>query len=80
MVDYFGSKGYKNLYIDGGKTIQNFLKEDLIDDMIIMTLPIVLSGGKSLFGELTNSKEFKLTHTKVISNIGVQNHYHSKLD
>jgi riboflavin biosynthesis pyrimidine reductase len=31
-----------NLYVDGGKTIQSFLEEDLIDEMIITTVPILL--------------------------------------
>lgn len=77
IVKFLGNKGYKNLYIDGGKTIQNFLKENLIDELIITTLPIVLGGGKPLFGELTSSQEFKLVNTKIISNIAVQSHYHS---
>jgi dihydrofolate reductase len=68
-------RGYNNLYIDGGKTIQNFLKEDLIDEMIITTIPTILGGGKSLFGELSESKKFKLLNTKVVSEIAVQNHY-----
>ena len=36
--------GYHNLYVDGGKTIQSFLKEDLIDEMIITEIPILLGG------------------------------------
>jgi len=45
-------QGFNNLYIDGGITIQNFLKQDLIDEMIITTIPILLGGGIRLFGEL----------------------------
>jgi dihydrofolate reductase len=29
------AQGYKNLYIDGGKVIQSFLKEDLIEALYI---------------------------------------------
>lgn len=75
IVMYLKDQGYENIYIDGAKTIQNFLKEDLIDEMIITTIPIVLGGGKSLFGELPKSKKFKLINSKVISDIGVKNHY-----
>ena len=75
IVKSLNNKGYNNLYIDGGKTIQNFLKEDLIDEMIISIVPILLGGGKSLFGELESSKEFKLIDTKVLSDMLVQNHY-----
>jgi len=37
-------KGYFKLYIGGGKTVQNFLKEDLIDELRITTIPIILGG------------------------------------
>jgi dihydrofolate reductase len=45
---------FHNLYVDGGKTIQSFLQEDLIDQMIITSIPILLGGGFSLFGELSS--------------------------
>jgi len=41
--------GYPRLYIDGGVTVQNFLKEDLIDELRITTLPILLGGGVILY-------------------------------
>ncbi|MDR2516681.1 MAG: dihydrofolate reductase family protein [Spirochaetaceae bacterium] len=44
------ARGFRDLYIDGGKTIQGFLAEDLIDEMIITTIPVILGGGISLFG------------------------------
>ena len=75
IVEQLHKRGYENLYIDGGKTIQNFLKEDLIDDMIISAIPILLGDGKPLFGELSNPQKFKLVDTKVISNLMVQTHY-----
>jgi len=75
IVQSIHNKGYNNLYIDGGKTIQNFLKEDLIDEMIISVVPILLGGGKSLFGELENSKEFQLIDSKILSDKLLQSHY-----
>ncbi len=35
VIEAIGLKGHKHLYIDGGVTVQSFLKEDLIDEMII---------------------------------------------
>lgn len=69
------AKGHKDLYIDGGTTIRNFLKEDLIDEMIITVLPILLGGGSSLFGELLQPMEFEHVSTEVLLNAMVQNHY-----
>lgn len=71
-------KGYGQLYIDGGATIQSFLEEDLIDELIITTIPILLGGGISLFGELLKSLEFEHVESQVFLNQIVQNHYKRK--
>ena len=68
-------EGYKELYIDGGSVIQGFLKEDLIDEMIITVLPILLGGGSPLFGELAEPMDFEHVKTEVLLNAIVQNHY-----
>ncbi len=75
IVKSLNEKGYKNLYIDGGKTIQNFLKEGLIDELIISTIPIVLGGGRALFAEIPSPATFKLVGSKIISKLIVQTHY-----
>jgi len=69
------SNGHHNLYIDGGKTIQSFLNEDLIDELVISTFPILLGGGASLFGETTAPLNFELVDTKVHLGQIVKNHY-----
>lgn len=68
-------KGFYRLYIDGGSTIQSFLKEDLIDDMVITVIPILLGGGSPLFGELPKPLEFECTGSKVYLDKIVQNHF-----
>ena len=71
-------KGYEQLYIDGGVTVQSFLEEDLIDEMIITVLPIVLGGGSRLFGKLPKPLDFDLVNTEVMLNAMVKNHYRRK--
>ncbi len=78
VLEQIHSKGYKRLYIDGGTTINNFLKKDLIDEMIITTIPILLGGGSSLFGDLPSELNFELVESKVFLNQLVQNHYKRK--
>jgi len=78
VLNTIQERGYQNLYIDGGKTIQSFLKEDLIDEIILTTIPIVLGGGFSLFGDLDNPLNFELIDTKVYLNQLVQTHYKRK--
>ena len=65
--------GHYNLYIDGGKTIQSFLKEDLIDSITITTIPKLLGGGFPLFAELPKMLDFECSESKVYSNKVVQN-------
>ena len=69
------SQDFYNLYIDGGKTIQSFLQEDVIDEMIITSIPILLGGGFSLFGELTNPMLFKCVETKILVDAIVQSRF-----
>ena len=71
-------KGFFKLYIDGGRTVQNFLKEDLIDELRITTIPILLGGGFSLFGDLPEPMELEHIESKVFLNQVVQNCYKRK--
>lgn len=69
------SQGFNELYIDGGKTIQSFLKEDLIDEMIITTIPVVLGGGISLFGDLDQPIKFRHVEAERLLECLVKNTY-----
>ena len=75
IMEQMYKKGYHQLYVDGGATIRNFLKADLIDELIITTIPILLGGGSSLFSDLPNEMAFELKKTKTYLNQVVQNHY-----
>lgn len=68
-------KGFNELYIDGGKTIQSFMAKDLIDELIITTIPTVLGGGAPLFGELTSPLKFELKSSEVLLDAIVKNHF-----
>lgn len=78
ILEKIHNKGYHRLYIDGGVTIQNFLKEDLIDEITITTIPIVLGGGSALFSILPKELEFTLVESKIFLNQLVQSHYRRK--
>jgi len=71
-------KGFYRLYIDGGATIRSFLKEDLIDEMVLTTIPILLGGGSSLFLELPHELKFELIGTKTYLSQITQDHYKRK--
>lgn len=75
VLQHINHQGYHRLYIDGGKTVQNFLKEDLIDEMIITIIPILLGGGSPLFSVHPKTMNFECIKTKLYLNKVVQNHY-----
>ncbi|MFK7756467.1 MAG: dihydrofolate reductase family protein [Flavobacteriales bacterium] len=72
-------RGLSRLYIDGGSTIQNFLKEDLIDEFILTTIPVLIGGGSRLFSELDKKLDFELESSQVYLNQIVQNRYVRKI-
>jgi len=51
------------------------LQEDLIDEMVITTIPVLLGGGFSLFGELANPLPFKCVETTVLLDAAVQSRF-----
>ena len=78
VLNQIHEKGFHRLYIDGGTTIQNFLKEDVIDEMILTTIPVLLGGGSPLFSELQKSLSFELLESKTYLNQITQSHYKRK--
>ncbi|KII76437.1 dihydrofolate reductase family protein [Vibrio renipiscarius] len=68
-------QGYQNLYIDGGVTIQNFLRADLIDQLIITTIPVLLGGGIPLFADLEAPLKFRHVKSEQFVDCLVQNHF-----
>jgi dihydrofolate reductase len=59
VLNCLSHKGLSNIYIDGGKVIQNFLKEDLVDELIISKAPVLIGSGIPLFGYLDIDLSFK---------------------
>ena len=75
ILSQLNSRGFRNIYIDGGKVIQSFLSEDLIDELIVTRFPKLLGQGIELFGELGTELDFDHIETEVIENYLVKSHY-----
>ena len=75
IMAFAENKGFHNLYIDGGTTIQGFLNNDLIDEIVITEVPVLLGGGERLFGTLPNHLKFKLLSTQTLLGQMVKRHY-----
>lgn len=78
ILNRIHARSYSNLYIDGGQLIQSFLKEDLIDEMILTTIPILLGGGIPLFGDLPKSMLWEHIQSEVFLNAITQDTYRRK--
>lgn len=78
MLNHINNKGFEKLYIDGGNLIQSFLCEDLIDEMILTTIPVLLGGGFPLFGELSKLLEFEHIKSEVFLEAITQDTYNRK--
>ncbi|TGM74944.1 dihydrofolate reductase family protein [Leptospira bouyouniensis] len=75
LISYLKTKAYQNVYVDGGKLIQSFLKESLLDEITITQIPILLGSGIPLFGVTDRMIELKHRKTQTFPNGFVQNEY-----
>jgi dihydrofolate reductase len=60
IVSKLASSGAHHLYVDGGITIQGFLRAGLIQRLIITRVPVLIGDGIPLFGTLP--RDVRLRH------------------
>ena len=60
IVAHLASSGSHHLYVDGGVTVQRFLRENLIDRLVITRVPVLIGEGIPLFGSLPH--DIRLDH------------------
>jgi dihydrofolate reductase len=60
IVSQLAASGAHHLYIDGGITIQRFLRAGLIQRLIITRVPVLIGEGVPLFGTLP--RDIRLRH------------------
>jgi dihydrofolate reductase len=60
IVAKLAASGAQHLYIDGGFTIQEFLRAGLIDRLVITRVPVLIGTGISLFGAVPH--DIRLDH------------------
>ena len=49
ILQLVNNQGFNRLYIDGGKSIQSFMQEGLINEIVVTLAPIILGKGIPLF-------------------------------
>ena len=48
------------------RLVQTLIEHDLVDELRLMVYPVVLGGGKRLFGETSDKKPLRLVESKVV--------------
>jgi dihydrofolate reductase len=68
-------RGFQHVYVDGGATVQSFLRAGLIQRIVVTRVPVLIGTGIPLFGAL--DADVPLTHvaTRVIAGSAVQSEY-----
>ena len=61
------AEGVRHIYVDGGRTIQSFLRAGLIDELTITVIPVLLGEGRPLFGPLEADADLELIRSTVYS-------------
>jgi dihydrofolate reductase len=62
IVSRLEERGIGHIYVDGGVTIQRFLREGLIQRLTITRVPVLIGEGIPLFGSLP--KDIRLEHVR----------------
>jgi len=60
IVAQLAASGSHHLYVDGGITVQRFLRAGLVNRLIVTRVPVLIGEGIPLFGPLT--KDIRLRH------------------
>lgn len=61
-------RGIDQVYVDGGETIQAFLRAGLVRRIVITQLPILIGTGIPLFGSLEGDIELRLVRSRTFKN------------
>ena len=75
LVERLAAQGATHLYVDGGKTIQGFLRAELIDELTITRVPILIGAGVPLFGPLNHDVRLAHITTRQFESGFVQSKY-----
>ncbi|MBZ5535534.1 MAG: dihydrofolate reductase family protein [Acidobacteriia bacterium] len=75
IVSQLAASGAHHLYVDGGITIQEFLRAGLIQRLIITRVPVLIGNGIPLFGTLARDIQLRHVATRHYPSGLVQSEY-----
>ena len=68
-------RGTQHVYVDGGVTVQGFLREGLIQELTISRCPVLIGRGVPLFGSLERDVRLEHVRTRSFPSGFVQSEY-----
>lgn len=68
-------QGVRKIYVDGGQVVQSFLRQDLVSDMVVTTVPVLLGAGRPLFGAVPQDMDWTLVASRSFASGLVQSTY-----
>src|SRR5437588_3834029 len=80
IVEKLAATGARHLYVDGGITIQGFLRAGLVARLIITRVPVLIGDGIPLFGSLPRDIRLRHVATRHFPSGLVQSEYHVAAD
>jgi dihydrofolate reductase len=75
IVSSLAARGAHHLYVDGGITVQRFLRAGLIDRLVITRVPVLIGDGIPLFGSLSQDVPLRHVATRSYPSGLVQSEY-----
>jgi len=75
IVSQLAARGIQHVYVDGGITIQRFLRAGLIQRLIITRVPVLIGEGIPLFGALPRDIQLRHVATRHYPSGLVQSEY-----
>jgi dihydrofolate reductase len=75
IVAKLSAQGIGHIYVDGGVTIQGFLRAGLIQRLIVTRVPVLIGSGIPLFGALERDIRLKHVATRSYASGLVQTEY-----
>ncbi len=75
IVSRLAARGVGHIYVDGGATIQRFLRAGLIQRLVISRVPVLIGSGIPLFGPLSRDIVFRHVATRAFPGGLVQSEY-----
>lgn len=75
LVEMLSNQGTRHIYLDGGRTIQSFLTENLVSEITVTRIPVLIGEGIPLFSNIGKDVSLDHVNTHTYENGFVQSHY-----